>query len=488
MSFFRMALIRVEALRSVLLPSTGGDPGGWVRWILIVAACFLGTWICLRMAPLCGGSGIPQVKAEIRGQMFQDWKKTLVAKIAGGILSIGAGLSLGREGPSIQIGAMVGKGFATLTDRLATEEKLLITAGAGAGLSCAFSAPLAGIVFSLEELHKNFNDEILLSTMVASIASDFVAYYLFGLDPVFDLRVDGGLPLTMYWLILPLGILLGAFGRFYNYFTGLVQDLYDHIPWRAGRLAIPFALILPLTFLYPMALGSGHTLVGAVADGEFLLKGLAFLLLIKFLYSMISFGSGAPGGIFLPLLVMGAISGGLYATAMGQLFGMENIYLQNFIIYGMVGLFTAIVRAPITGVILITEMAGDFSNFLSLCIVAFAADVTADLLGGIPIYEQLMYRTLGNGKTFGMTRSLRKNKVLLEWDVCVGSRMDGGFLREICLPRGCLVVAVNRGEEEIVPGGDTMLHGGDRLTVLCYQGEMDIAQRILENTCSKVGR
>ena len=303
-SVFRLGLEKAESLRDSVLDAakTGGQ-----MLILAFAAllcAYLVVCYCGRKVPLAGGSGIPQVKGEMKGQIEQNWWQIILAKFAGGIGAIGAGLSLGREGPSIQLGAMVGKGFSRLTNKLRTEEKMLMTCGAGAGLAGAFSAPLAGVVFSLEELHKNFSTDILLSTMAASVTSDFVSSYIFGLSPVFGLHIAGRLPLSRYWMVLLLGLVLGVFGVFYNWMTSFVQDLYDKLPRKFMRVAVPFLCVAVLAACYPYVLGRGHGSVAEVARGDFAIKALLILLAVKFLFSIVSFGSGVPGGIFLPLLVL----------------------------------------------------------------------------------------------------------------------------------------------------------------------------------------
>ena len=482
-SVFRLGLTNAESLRGSVLVFAKESAGHAALAIALLLVLCAAAWLILRIEPMVGGSGIPQVKGELVGRMFMNWWRVLLAKIAGGVVCIGAGLSLGREGPSIQIGAMVGKGIARLTHRLATEEKLMITCGAGAGLAGAFCAPLAGVVFSLEELHKNFSTDILLATMSSCIASDFVAYYIFGLTPVFDLSIEHVLPLRHYWLLVIFGVLMGAFGVFYNRMTEILQNLFARIPHRSIRLLIPFLLVIPLSVFEPEALGSGHALVHQTADGEFLVKALIVLLIVKFLFSITSFASGAPGGIFLPLLVIGGVSGGLFLQTAGVKCGGDEWFLVNFVTYGMVGYFAAIVRSPVTGVILITEMAGSFGNFLSLSVVAFAAYVTADLLGGQPIYEQLLGRMPSGTSSYGMTRQLKKQKILLESDVYVGSMMDGAPLSRMHLPQGCLVISVFRGITEIVPDGSTILQGGDQLTVLCDEGDMDAVNEKLDRIC-----
>lgn len=486
-SFFRLSLQKAESFRgSVSRGIENYGMKGLLCALLLLAAAYVIVWFCSRKVPLCGGSGIPQVKGELLGRIEQNWWQVLLAKFFGGVAAIGAGLSLGREGPSIQLGAMVGKGFSRLTGKLRTEEKLLMTCGAGAGLAGAFCAPLAGVVFTLEELHKNFSTEILLATMAASVASDFVSSYLFGLTPVFGIHVEDKLPLSHYWQLIILGLLLGALGVFYNWTTARVQEFYDKIPRKSLKVALPFTAVIVLAACYPVVLGSGHELVGETAEGQFLLQTLAVLLVVKFFYSIFCFGSGVPGGIFLPLLVLGSLSGGLFATLMEQFAGNESIYMANFVILGMTGLFASIVRAPITGVILITEMSGDFKNFLPLAVIALIAYITADLLKGEPIYDQLLDRMLSGGKKHGTSKETKSHKVLLESEVYIGSRMDGEKIEKMLLPAGCLVVSVQREKKEIVPSGSTVLQGGDKLILLCSQGDVHTVEEKLKNICKTI--
>lgn len=482
-SFFRQLLVYVEGYRTTLLSWCQGDLTKIIVLILVLIICWIGAWLCLKLVPLCGGSGIPQVAGELKGKIFQPWGKIIIGKIIGAALAIGGGLSLGREGPSIQIGAMIGKGFSSVVDRMATEEKLLITCGAAAGLSGAFSAPLAGVIFALEELHNNFSTDLLLGCMAASISSDFIAYYVFGLDPVFSIKLSQKLPLKLYWTIVILGVLLGFWGMIYVKFTEFVQDLFDKIPKKIIRLAVPFALVIPIATYYPWVLGGGYKLINQAATGEFLFGGLVLLMIMKFSYSIISFGSGAPGGIFMPLLVIGGITGAMYFTGLTGIYPISQGYIDNFLVYGMVGYFAAIVRSPVTGVILITEMVGDFNNFLSLSVVAVIAFITADLLNTKPIYEQLLQRILNKNESWGMTEGLKRNKVLINSDVYIASIMDGKKIKEMRLPRGCLVVSVMRGGVELVPGGETELKGGDHLTLICDQGDMAKVDAILCKIC-----
>lgn len=488
-SFFRLLLSRAEPVRSQVIRMAESGPEGMAKGLTLLFLLYAGTCLCLKFAPMISGSGIPQVKGELLGRISQEWLPTLIGKIAGGLMAIGAGLSLGREGPSVQIGAMVGKGFSRVAGRLDTEEKLLMTCGAGAGLSSAFSAPLAGTVFALEELHKNFSTNVLLSTMAASVTSDFITMNIFGLDPVFRLDVRMPFPFQMYWVLVILGVILGVFGVFYNRFTAFVQDAYDKVGPVYVKLLFPFALIIVFALRYPYVLGSGNELVGEVASGKFLLGGLVLLLIMKFLFSVLSFGTGAPGGIFLPLLVLGAISGGIFAMIIAEPLGLEaEEYLANFVVLGMTGLFASIVRSPVTGVILITEMTGNFTNFLALCIVALMAYVTADFLGGRPIYDQLLERMLDKKSFYYISRAQRRQKMLITSDVFPGSEMDGERIEDMALPSGMLIVSVERGETEMIPNGGTRLRAGDVITILLREEDTAEADAFLDRTCRTIRR
>ena len=345
-SVFRLMLMGADVLRDRMVEYA---EGGAARAALaaLILLCIAGVIsVLLGWGPESAGSGIPQGEAELKGQKDMRWLRVIIGKFAGCALAIGGGLALGREGPSIQLGAMVGKGVSRAGHRLLTEERLLITCGAGAGLSAAFGAPLAGAIFALEELHRNFSAEVLLSTMAASTASDFVAANVFGLTPVFGFGVEHGLPLKYYWAVILLGIILGFFGILYNRTIAFMQDAFDRIgkvfarmadslpgvssynltdsklntkgeiASRTGRLITAFALVYILIFTYPQALGSGSSLVGEISRGEYTLGALAVLLVVKFIFSTASFGSGSPGGIFLPLLVLGAVTGGVCAEVL----------------------------------------------------------------------------------------------------------------------------------------------------------------------------
>ena len=358
---FRAVLSQGETVLHAALAFGTAHPYFIPLWfVILLGAAGLVTYL-LKWEPLISGSGIPQVEGEMQGRIRTVWWRVLLAKFLGGLLTIGAGLALGREGPSIQLGAMAGKGVSRLTKRVRTEEKLLMTCGASAGLAAAFNAPLAGVLFSLEELHKNFSLDVLLPAMASSITADVISRYIFGLKPVFDFSGIAMMPLKNYWLVPVLGLILGLFGVLYNLCVDKAQNLYDKIKIPYIKTAIPFVLAGILGFVWPAVLGGGHGLIAGLT-GQTALWGLLGLLAVRFAYSILSFSAGVPGGIFLPLLVLGAVAGSLVggtAAAVGL-----DVHLENFVILGMAGYFAAVVRAPVTGILLICEMTGTLSHMI----------------------------------------------------------------------------------------------------------------------------
>lgn len=483
---YRIALTYAGQWMNAALDWMRGDMLRTALWFAALLVMALIVSRLVKWEPMISGSGIPQVEGEILGKLTQKWKKVLPAKFCGGFLCLLGGLSLGREGPSIQLGAMSGQGISRLLDRGKTEERHLMTCGASAGLAAAFHAPLAGMMFALEEIHKGFSVSILVSVMTSSVTADYICSHIMGLDPVFQFRLEHVLPQNYYWMLLVLGAILGVLGALYNKVMLLAQDLYKKPKFlnETGRLIIAFMAAGVMGILMPSVLGSGGDLIVDLTGGELLLGAVALTFVVKFLFSAVSFGSGAPGGIFFPLLVLGALIGGIFAMACVELFGLDPVYINNFVLLAMAGYFTAIVRAPITGIILLFEMSGTVSQMLSLAVVSVAAYITATLLKSEPIYESLLERILqGQGGAEKKGAFSGGQKVLSEFVIMGGSALEGRKVMEIDWPKNCLLVAVEREGKEMIPRGKTQLQAGDRLTVMTDERDAGYIHDKMENLC-----
>lgn len=480
---YRICLNYAGIWLGAILDYVKGNPLRLVVWLAALLGMAAIAGILVKWEPMISGSGIPQLEGEMEGKLNQKWYRILPAKFIGGFFCMFGGLALGREGPSIQLGAMMGKGISRVLGRGKTEEKFLLTCGASAGMAAAFQAPLAGVMFAMEEIHKNFTAAVFISAMTSSVAADYIASHVLGMDPVFQFEIAGNLPQRYYGLLLVLGILLGLAGVFYNWFTLKVQSLYKKASWLnpITKAMIPFFLAWILCFTVPEILGNGHSLIVMMTHEKVTLGALLLLFVLRFLFSAFSFGSGVPGGIFFPMLVLGAFVGCIFGIASTEIVGISPDYVNNFVLLSMAGFFTAVVRAPITGIILIFELTGSVSQMLSLSVVTIMAYITAMLLKSEPIYDSLLKRILE-----GLNLKVEKDggeKVLDYYAVAEDSLASGKYIKDIPWPEECLLVAVKRGEKEIIPRGRTRIHTGDILITMTDEAHNGVVYDKMSKLC-----
>lgn len=379
---YRMALEFTGTALTYILNCIDKRPFFIFGWFLIL---LLLTWTVGRLAayePMISGSGLPQLEGEMTGTLDLNWRRVIPAKFAAGFLCLSGGLALGRAGPSILLGAMSGKGISEKLKQNEHQKKILLTCGAGAGLAATFHAPLTGAVFAMEKLYKDFSAAVMAAVMAASLTADILASLVFGAEPIFTFGLVRMLPVRRYWLLPILGILLGFSGVFYSWFSLKVRYLYNKItrPGTWTRFIVPFLCAGILAFTAPEILGSGYSMIPYLTGADLMLGTLLLLFIIRFLFSAVCFGSGAPGGIFFPLLILGCFIGRIFAAAGIQLFGLDSVYINNFLILAMAGYFSAIIHAPLTGVILLFEMTGSPEQLFSLTLVSAAAYITSSIL------------------------------------------------------------------------------------------------------------
>ncbi len=260
----------------------------WFVFILLFYACVI--WISAKLTlseKNIKGSGIPQVEAELKGLMSLSWWSVLWKKYILGVLAIASGLMLGREGPSIQLGAMGGKGIAKYLHLSPVEERSLIASGAAAGLAAAFNAPIAGLLFVIEEVYHHFSRFFWVSSLAASLTANFVSLMIFGLTPV--LNMPDNIPLMglgQYWLYLLLGVFLGFFGFLYEKVVLAMPRIYDalgkhlHLSLKYYPI-IAFTFILPIGYIFPQLLGGGNQLVLSLTSQHYLLLTFVMFFIIN---------------------------------------------------------------------------------------------------------------------------------------------------------------------------------------------------------------
>ena len=424
------------------------------------------------------GSGIPQVYAEVKGHMEANWAKVLSSKIIAGVLTALGGLSLGPEGPSVQIGGMAGKGIAKLFKGSKTDELRLILVGSAVGITAAFNAPLAGVIFVFEEINHGFDKTLVFIALVAAIVSDFISKIIFGQSTILNFPVLN-IPLESYWILIVLGLFIGFLGYIYN--VGMIKSS-DFV----NRLKIPSWLKFVLVF---MVSGVVALIIPEISDGGHFMMDmldvavpsfgvLLILLLMKYLFSMFSFSSGAPGGIFLPILVLGAYIGAVFGSIVVPTFGWQHDLIYRFIIISMAGFFAATVRSPITGIVLLAEMSGSTESLVAMVIVSLIAYVVPTLLGNEPIYESLYDRLLLN-KNREYVKKPSKH-VLSEYLVPLDCNYINFKIKDIPFPKNAIVVSVIRNGKYIIPNEDFKIIYADQIQILADSNDYPFIREEIE--------
>ncbi len=321
-------------------------------------------------------------------------------KFVGGLLAIGAGLALGREGPSVQMGASIAHLVGRVFRRNLPDCLVLMASGAGAGLATAFNAPIAGAVFVLEELVRRFDTRTTIAMFGASAGAIAVARVLLGNTP--DFRV-GPLPYPDFGTVpihVALGIVAGLLGIAYNRTLLGTLALAERLRrWpvelRAATIGATVGLI---AWFAPGLVGGGDAITQRTLAGTDMLVILPLVFMLRFGLGAVSYAAQTPGGLFAPMLVLGAQTGQLFGT--GCTYWLPGLAPdpRGLAVVGMAAFFTAVVRAPLTGIILVTEMTGSFTMLLPMLSGCFAAMLVPTLLRDPPIYDSLLERTLQTQK------------------------------------------------------------------------------------------
>ena len=403
-AIFRITLSYIEIFRVNLYENAGNS--GFMSWLWPILFAITGISIALylvrKFAPEASGSGVQEIEGALDGLRPMRWKKVLPIKFIASLFSLGSGLLLGREGPTIQLGANIGKMVKDTLGKSEIESNSLISTGAAAGLASAFNAPFAGIIFVIEEMHGQFkfNFYSVAAIMIGAGTADFIVRVLVNSKPVLEIMIFPSPNIFGLWIFIILGLLCSIIGYVYNKLLVISLDLFKFsykIPIIYTGITVGL-IIAVIGMFFPNLIGGGYDIITKGVGNSFTLSFLLFLFIARLLLSIFSYSTGSPGGIFLPMLTLGVIFGMLFGTSMQHYFPDLISHPGVYAIAGMAGIFSATVRAPLTGLVLAIEMTSNYELILPLIITTVIASVFTTLLGNEPIYNTLLKRTLENSK------------------------------------------------------------------------------------------
>lgn len=382
---------------------------GWLGGFRVHSSQLSYSWIALPMLGLLGGflsglliekmpvetsgSGIPQVKAVLARVPISLNLQVALTKFLGGVLAIGSGLALGREGPTVQIGAAIAAQFSKWIPTSPEHRRQLLAAGAGAGLAAAFNAPMAGVLFVVEELLQDVSELTLGTAILASFIGAVVSHVLGGQSLDINLNSTDSISSLLvsdipFYLVL--GVLSGVLGSLFN--QGILQSLrlYSRVlklslPWRVGSAGFISALGVSLL---PIAFHDNTGLRELLITGQGSWQFAAIAFLSYFVLTIIAYGSGAPGGLFAPTLILGAALGYLVGTVEYSLLG--TTLPINYALAGMGAFFCAVARVPITAIVIVFEMTRNFNLVLPLMIGCVTAYLIGEKIAPKSIYDRLL--------------------------------------------------------------------------------------------------
>lgn len=407
-TFFELAVHFVSEHRTQWLKEEIASvvPLWFAAFLISAALAFVGYFLVHRFAPEAAGSGIPEIEGAMDGIRPVRWWRVIPVKFFGGMGALGSGMVLGREGPTVQMGGAIGR-MVTDIFRIRNDDTKhsLLASGAAGGLAAAFNAPLASIMFVVEEMRPQFRYSLISikAVIISAISANIVFRSINGQGAVITMPQYQPPELPALSLFLLLGVMFGIFGVVFNRLVTLSQDLFVKLHKNdRKRYLIMGSLIggfFGITLLYlPEVTGGGIGLIPTITNGGYSAAFLLLLFFARIATTLICFSSGAPGGVFAPMLALGTLFGYAFGLIAQELLPGLMIDPGMFAIAGMGALFAATVRAPITGILLVIEMTNNYYLILPLIITCLGAVIFAQMLGGQPLYSQLLHRTLKNEK------------------------------------------------------------------------------------------
>ena len=435
-------------------------------WLILAVAVVGGVallWAAIyRKTTNLRGGGIPTAIGVLRGIFPFRWLRNAIGVLTLSLSTFLVGVPLGNEGPSVQLGTALGQGATTLCGKKGKAwNRYGMTGGACAGFSTATGAPLSGILFAVEEAHHKVSPLLLTIAAAAVGAARLVSELLSPLlgvsatlFPPMELKA---LTLKECWLPLALGVAMGLFAvLFLTYYKGIAHLMNRKL----ARVPLPYKLftILLLTLAAGTvsfsAVSTGHELVLSLFSGETALSVLLVLLLVRTTLTVGANASGITGGVFLPILAIGTLMAGIFASVAGHL-GLDPAYTPVILVLGLTATIAALMKMPLTAVAFAIEALSGATLILPILLVVIVSYGITELLGAVSITDHVLEERIE--KTHTGTATTAETVVTVQ----PGTFAEGKEIRDILWPDGVTILAVN-GHHVC---GETALHAGDDVLI-----------------------
>jgi chloride channel protein, CIC family len=486
--------------------------GYWVILLPVVGGIIVGIMAKYGSSKI-KGHGIPEAMEAVLTSRSRIEAKVAILKPISAAIAIGTGGPFGAEGPIIQTGGAFGSLLGQLISTTASERKVLLACGAGAGMAATFNTPLAGVILAIELLLLEFRSRSFIPLVISTTLATSVRFLLLGSGAMFhfsgvNFDIPGGLP---YYLIL--GGLCGFAAIGLTKFLYWIEDLFDHLPiddlWHPAIGALALGII---GFFIPRVLGVGYDTISDILNNNLALHLLILLLVFKMLAMVISLGSGTSGGLLAPTFMSSAAMGGAFAIIVNHIYPAANLSPGAFALVAMGAVFGAASRATFAFIVFAFEITHDFNSILPLMLVSVIADIVAiRFLPNSIMTEKLARRGLDTHQDFeaNVMRQVKVSEVMdtdvpaIAPDMKVAEAMDRIAERDPRLTKHRALPIVNaEGElEGIVTQSDllrmleiengrekSVLEAGTRSLVVAYADEnvFEALDRMLRNSIGRL--
>jgi len=386
--------------------------GTWrVIFIPVIGGLLVGPLVAF-LAPEAKGHGVPEVLKAIALRGSKIRPMVGIVKVVASVLSIGSGFSVGREGPIVQIGAALGSAIGQFFKMPESRIRNLVACGAAAGVAGVFNTPIAGVMFASEVILRDFGANALSTVVVAAVSSSIISRIFLGDHPSFTVPLFHLHDSSEIFLYFGLGILSALAAVSFMVILEWSEVRFEN--WRVPGWLKPACaglLVGCLGFLFPQIFGSGLTGIQDALHGNLTLQILLSLIIVKMLATSISLGGGSSGGVFAPLLFIGAVLGGAFGQLASKHYGFPIAPSGAYALVGMASVFAAAARAPITAILIVFELTGSYSMILPIMIAVVTATSIAQMIQKDSIYLGKLKRKGMDVKSFEEARVLEGLKV-----------------------------------------------------------------------------